>query len=80
MPLPHPVPAQSPQHPAPQHLGPRPAAPVAVPRPELRVHDGGFAPPVGAAPGDPGSAAAADPRENDEYFSVFSKRKKFLFF
>jgi hypothetical protein len=44
------------------------------------VHDGGYAPAPGTAPAGPGGAAAADPRENDEYFSVFSKRKKFLFF
>lgn len=74
-PGPHPAPAQ------PQHAAPRPPAPVAVPRTtELRVHDGGFAPHPGAAPGDAGSGTAADPRENDEYFSVFSKRKRFLFF
>jgi general secretion pathway protein A len=85
-PGPHPAPAQSPQHLSsqhggPQHAAPRPPAPVAVPRTtELRVHDGGFAPHPGAAPGEAGSGAAADPRENDEYFSVFSKRKKFLFF
>jgi general secretion pathway protein A len=79
-PGPHPVPAPSPRDLAPQHPTPRPPAPAAVPRPELRVHDGGFAQAPGAAPAKPGGEAAGDSRGNDEYFSVFSKRKKFLFF
>jgi general secretion pathway protein A len=77
---PHPVAAQSHRDLSHQQVAPRPPAPAAGARPELRVHDGGFTPHPGAAPSDAASAATADPRENDEYFSVFSKRKRFLFF